>query len=90
MQLAKIPLKGAAAIASRRLGNGRPMKQLAVVSYIDVLSSSTFGLRLFAMVHQSSIESPDVCRWIDSGRAVEIHSKHGGLKVLLQQYFQRK
>jgi hypothetical protein len=60
-----------------------------VVSYIHVRPTSTFGLRLLALVHQSHIESPNVCRWVDSGRSVEIRSKHPELKSLLLQYFQR-
>jgi hypothetical protein len=68
---------------------GNVTQYLNVVSYIHVRPTSTFGLRLLALVHQSHIESPNVCRWIDSGRSVEIRSKHPELKSLLLQYFQR-
>jgi hypothetical protein len=66
------------------------IQRLKVVSYIHLQTTSTFGLRLLAMVHQSNEESPDICRWVDSGRSVEITFNHDGFKPLLLRYFQRK
>ena len=92
VQLAKIPVTKTTNdflqenVSSSSFAN---IKNIKVVSYIHVQPTSTFGLRLLSMVHQSHIESPHICRWIDSGKSVEIRSKHPELQSLLLQYFQR-
>ncbi|KAG7374306.1 HSF-type DNA-binding protein [Nitzschia inconspicua] len=73
---------------STRTASVTKIHSLKVLSSISLDHRSSFIVRLFAMVHHSHITSPDVCRWIHDGTAVEVHSKHVGLGTLLSYFFQ--
>jgi hypothetical protein len=61
-----------------------------VVTHIAVGNKTTFIVRLFAMMQYSHQHSPTICRWVDRGKALEIHPKHKGLGNLLARFFQRE
>jgi hypothetical protein len=66
------------------------VRRLSVVTYLSLSSKDYFPFRLFAMVHQSDFESPDLCRWTDDGRSIKVNFMNGALGAILRQFFDRK